>query len=55
MELRFALRRLALRWTLLAFPILEIFHPRPSGVAESVEQGGLPRRRCQSAGLTEAA
>ena len=40
MELRLALRRLVLLGTPLAFATLEIFHPHPSGVAESVEQGG---------------
>jgi hypothetical protein len=40
MEPRLALRRLVLLGTPLAFATLEIFHPQPSGVAESVEQGG---------------
>jgi hypothetical protein len=40
MELRSASRRLVLLGTPLAFAILEIFHPQPSGVGESVEQGG---------------
>jgi hypothetical protein len=34
------LRRLVLLGTPLAFAILEIFHPQPSGVADAVEQGG---------------
>jgi hypothetical protein len=37
---RLVLRRLVLLGTPLALAILEIFHPRPSGVADSVEQGG---------------
>ena len=40
MELRLALRRLVLLGTPLAFATLEIFHPQPSGVRESVERGG---------------
>jgi hypothetical protein len=40
MELRLTSRRLVLLGTPLAFAILEIFHPQPSGVKESVEQGG---------------
>lgn len=34
------LRRLVLLGTPLALAIMEIFHPQPSGVGESVEQGG---------------
>jgi hypothetical protein len=34
------LRRVVLIVTPLALAILEIFHPKPSGVADSVEQGG---------------
>jgi hypothetical protein len=34
------LRRLILLSTPLALAIMEIFHPQPSGVGESVEQGG---------------
>ena len=34
------LRRLVLLGTPLALALLEIFHPQPSGVADSVEQGG---------------
>jgi hypothetical protein len=37
---RLILRRLILLGTPLALAILEIFHPQPSGVGESVEQGG---------------
>ena len=39
-ERRSTLRRLILLGTPLALAILEIFHPQPSGVGESVEQGG---------------
>jgi hypothetical protein len=34
------LRRLVLLGTPLAFALLEIFHPQPSGIADAVEQGG---------------
>jgi hypothetical protein len=34
------LRRVVLLGTPLALALLEIFHPKPSGVADSVEQGG---------------
>jgi len=37
---RSVLRRVVLLGTPLALAILEIFHPQPSGVADSVEQGG---------------
>jgi hypothetical protein len=37
---RLVLRRVVLLGTPLALAILEIFHPQPSGVADSVEQGG---------------
>src|SRR5215207_372317 len=37
---RLVLRRVVLLGTPLALAILEIFHPRPSGVADSVEVGG---------------
>ena len=40
MERRSTLRRLNLLGTPLALAILEIFHPQPGGVGESVEQGG---------------
>jgi hypothetical protein len=37
---RLVLRRLVLLGTPLALAVLEVFHPKPSGVADSVEQGG---------------
>jgi hypothetical protein len=37
---RLVLRRVVLLGTPLALAILEIFHPQPVGVADSVEQGG---------------
>ncbi len=37
---RLVLRRVVLLGTPLALAVLEIFHPKPSGVAEAVEQGG---------------
>jgi hypothetical protein len=37
---RLVLRRLVLLGTPLALAGLEIFHPKPSGVGEAVEQGG---------------
>jgi hypothetical protein len=37
---RLVMRRLVLLGTPLALAVLEIFHPKPSGVAEAVEQGG---------------
>jgi len=39
-ERRSTLRRLILLGTPLVLAILEIFHPQPGGVGESVEQGG---------------
>ena len=40
MERRSTLRRLILLGSPLALAIMEIFHPQPGGVGESVEQGG---------------
>src|ERR687889_2082156 len=37
---RLVLRRLVLLGTPLALAVLEVFHPKPSGVADAVEQGG---------------
>jgi hypothetical protein len=37
---RLVMRRLVLLGTPLALAVLEVFHPKPSGVADSVEQGG---------------
>jgi hypothetical protein len=39
MESQVALRRLVLLGTPLALAILEIFHPKPSGASEAVDQG----------------
>ena len=38
--MRLVLRRAVLVGTPLVLAVLEIFHPRPSGVADSVEVGG---------------
>ena len=37
---RLVMRRLVLLGTPLALAVLEVFHPKPIGVADSVEQGG---------------
>jgi hypothetical protein len=37
---RLVLRRVVLLGTPLALAVLEVFHPKPSGVADAVEQGG---------------